>query len=178
MTSISIIGTAGRNDDAAKLNQGVFTKMNIKVNEILCDIGSREDRILVSGGAAWADHVAVIQYLNGFAKQLILHLPAKFDMDKRCFVGSKDAEISNYYHKKFSDNMGVDSLFQLWMAIDQKAVVCNWPGFKARNSRVAKSQYIIALTYNNGNIPKDGGTKHTWDMATTPNKIHIDIGSL
>ena len=42
---------------------------------------------------------------------------------------------------------------------------------------VAKSDYLIAFTWNKGNVPKDGGTLNTWNKCKN-NKIHISLLTL
>src|SRR5690606_1280513 len=74
-TTIAIIGTAGRGDDAAKLGPALFAAM---VRDAAERVAAFPDPRLVSGGAAWADHVAVKLFLEGKVAGLTLHLPAEF----------------------------------------------------------------------------------------------------
>lgn len=179
MNRISIIGTAGRKEDAPKLNLQLFNKMEEAVEKSLNTIEPNiQERVLVSGGAAYADHVAVRLFLQGKAAKLILHLPSKFDAKNSVFYGNKSGFTSNFYHIEMQKKTQINSLKEISEAIEKGAIVTCWDGFFQRNDWVAKSPYIIALTFNNANFPKDGGTKHTWDQATTKNKYHIDIGSL
>jgi hypothetical protein len=63
MTTISIIGTAGRGEDGDRLNLDVYTKMYRKAKQLVDEIEPVvENQHLVSGGAAYADHLAVLLF--------------------------------------------------------------------------------------------------------------------
>ena len=144
------------------------------------------DTTAISGGAAWADHLAVKLFLAGKIKHLELHLPStitngRFDGDRGTSGGA-----SNYYHDKFSTITGENSINQIIEAINRGATVTYEPnamGYKAmftRNSKVANSNAdtLLAYTFGNTEIPADGGTLHTWNMVTTGIKHHIQINKL
>ena len=52
------------------------------------------------------------------------------------------------------------------------------PGLLERNQGPASSDYLMAFTWSEGINPKDGGTKKTWDITKTKNKIHIPLSGL
>lgn len=181
---IGIIGTAGRREDADKLSAKIYARMIAHCRETLYDLIQEADwhkLKLVSGGAAYADHLAVHSFLEDEAPALRLYLPAEFKKGK--FVSSAarwDAgSIANYYHKKFSDACNLDSLREIALAIEQGAEIrINKAGFKARNLQVARYvDYLIAYTFGEGSIPKDGGTLHTW-KACPSSKKHYPIDKL
>lgn len=122
---------------------------------------------LVSGGAAVADHLAVLLYLNDPKLQLTLHLPAPFDLQKQQFVETPGnmyapGNIANYYHRKATKSCGVKSLEQIAQAINKGAKVIVTPGFKERNTKVAQeSDVLVAFTFGDGAVLKDGGTLDT-----------------
>lgn len=185
MHYVAIIGTAGRGSDVSLLTRQLFFRMVDKVDEIITvELGLRRPEVvLVSGGAAWGDHVAVGLFLRTRGKEdayagLDLHFPAIFT-DTR-FVGNRDAGTANYYHRLFSEKVGGDSIGGLWRAINAGANVFRGNGFFARNLQVAaKADYVIAQTFNPGDFPKDGGTKHTWDRCLmAKRKIHINLFEL
>lgn len=179
MTSIAIIGTAGRNEDGPKIDRNVYDLMiRAALNKAIEIEPDRDKRVFVSGGAAVADHIAVHGYLKGHSKQLILQLPAKFNTKTCKFEGSRDADICNYYHNNFYKRTDIESLEEIAEAIDIGAVVRVHNGFFDRNGAVALAQHIIALTFGSGVVPKSGGTKNTWDIARTTSKFHIPIGTL
>ena len=69
--TIAIVGTAGRKDDAQKLYPEMFTAMvertreaiTLLENDPLAPPGAKLSHA-VSGGAAWADHIAVRLFNN------------------------------------------------------------------------------------------------------------------
>ena len=100
--TISIIGTSGRGDNFIKLLPDHWPKMCNKSEEYIQSIvnNSWEKVILVSGGAAWADHIAVDLYLKHPESQLVLHLPAKWETSKEQFKqNNKAGSLSNTLHK-------------------------------------------------------------------------------
>lgn len=139
---------------------------------------------LVSGGAAWADHLAVRLYLDGSVKHLILHLPAPF-VDGQ-FQGEREsaASAANYYHHLFSTVLDVDTRQEVADAIAKGAKVTEQPiargygAMFARNALVAKvSKAVIAYTFGDGDEPADGGTKDTWGQVKG-DRIHVPLAPM
>ncbi|MCK9556329.1 hypothetical protein M0R36_11060 [bacterium] len=182
MIHIGIIGTAGRGEDIKLLDTTIYENM--------CEYSFRfiknykkEEVILISGGAAWSDHIAVNLYLKNVCNSLILFLPCEFKNGK--YEEGSDykcpGNIANYYHKKFSDKIKISSLNQISEAINKGAAVnVNFNGFFARNLDIAnKSDILLAFTNTEGNTPKkDSGTYHTWKNCKSLLKIHISISKL
>lgn len=176
---IAVIGTAGRDKTRP---------MTDKHWDFMCETIAAEvkpEDTLVSGGAAWADHVAIWAYGTGLVKNLILHLPAPFFPENRFQGPSMSAgQTCNHYHKLFSETMGFDSMGHISQAIRQER--CHWtlepvgPGygaFAARNRKVANTcSHMVAFTFGEGGVPADGGTKMTWDMAADKLRIHVPLG--
>lgn len=154
--AISIIGTAGRGDDIKKLNYELYRKMIHQVNRIVEKIGCKN---LVSGGAAWADHIAVVLSFK-YKYKLTLHLPAKFENG---FIDGPTAHTTDYYHKKFTEKCfkTMTSYDHFKLVKDRGAEFIIHNGFKERNKFVAESRYVIACTFGDGEYVKDGGTAHT-----------------
>lgn len=187
MTTLAIIGTAGRKDDAAKLNRSVFSSMGITGKQVVEQTNATN---LVSGGAAYADHVAVRLYLRDIASQLTLHLPAKWDKKNCCFkdTGEVDYKINpggtaNYYHRKFSTVVGINSLEDIQYAIKKGAEVIVTEGFMERNTKVAEqADIILAMTFGQGAYIKDGGTADTarkfFAKGVPKGAYHYDLNSL
>lgn len=193
---MSIIGTAGRRDDAAKINKGLYDRMYAEALSIVKS--HPETTAVMSGGAAVADHLAVRLFLSNEVKRLILHLPAGFDQKTRQFVGPDDmsANTANHYHRQFQRSTGIDSLGEIAQAIANPAcrTFVNPRGFKARNLDVAKADILVALTFGTKtgrysiNEPesmsadaaglKDGGTAHTYGASRARTKYHIDLHEL
>ena len=93
MTTVSIIGTSGR---AGNITKELYTKMisaSVKyLKSLLLD-----SIILVSGGAAFSDHIAVHLYLHKDQYQLNiislhLDLPCKFNMNTNKFEDNGNSD--------------------------------------------------------------------------------------
>lgn len=162
MKTVSIIGTAKKFDFQKAYKQAEdYIENNISKdwNEIH----------LVSGGAAYGDHIAVRLFLAHPESSFTLHLPCKFDK-KYEDTGVKDWRINpgntaNYYHSLFSKNEGIDSLKEIEQAISIGANILVYKGFHKRNAEVAKSDYTIAFSYSKEDYPTDGGTNFTWKLC-------------
>ena len=176
--TVAIIGTAGRDKDKP-MTTHLWERMVADAKQRV-----RPDDTLVSGGAAWADHLAVRLYLDGDVKHLVLHLPAPFVDGK--FQGEREsaASAANYYHDMFRRNAGVDGLADLAAAVAKGAKVTEQPVAKgygamfARNALVAKqADAVVAYTFGEGDTPADGGTKDTWDQVKGARQ-HVPLLSL
>src|ERR1700722_8290227 len=79
-TALSIIGSAGRNEDAAKVSKERFTSMGHDAHETITKKLKLDPKsvILVSGGAAFGDHVAVKLFLEYGYPRLRLFLPCEW----------------------------------------------------------------------------------------------------
>lgn len=189
---ISIIGTAGRNEDSNKMSKVLFTTVMNHVKHFIINILhlNFNNIILVSGGSAWIDHVAVRLYLenifsddnNKFAG-LQLHLPCPIikDINTNKYIFSPNSTAGtmlNSLHSNFCNKMG-SNFHSIEDIISVQAlnavIISNYNGFLDRNKAVSKSEYIIAYTFNNSNIPKEGGTKHTWDLSKSNHKYHFSL---
>lgn len=186
MTTVSIIGTAGRSHQDPTIT--MYNKMISSAIRYLQSLSG--EIILVSGGAAWSDHVAVHLYLNRqqYALPILglrLYLPCAFDLITKRYVdtGSSDwrvnpGRISNIYHQQFSNAIGRNSLDELAHVIqDDHVYIEVFNGFHARNSRVAQSEYILAFTWGQ-NEPEDGGTLDTWNKAKHAKRTHVNLATL
>jgi hypothetical protein len=173
MSSLAIIGTAGRGNDGFKLSKSHFDLMYNISNELISDFKSNNLNVdtLVSGGAAYADHVAVKLYLNNIIPNLILHLPCNFDLNEIIYKnayyskGLKNTatieNIINGYHRAFSRKVGFNSLLDIKLAIEKGAKTSISNSFKARNIKVASADMVLAMTFGQNEYVKPGGTSHT-----------------
>lgn len=176
-----IIGTAGRGNREL-LSKALWFKMLDKAKELI-----PKGTIGISGGAAWSDHIAVELYRQGHLHDLILHLPSPINgnLFKGRF-GSAGA-AANYYHKLFSEVIGVDSIRQITEAIETGIQYTSQEpntGLRAmfvRNSIVAKEADLktltVAFTWSRDGL-EDSGTKHTWDLIKQGDKIHVSLHDL
>lgn len=183
---LAIIGTAGRKDDADLLTLDKWKEMKRVIARF---VEERNILSAISGGAAYADHLAVGLYNADYIENLELALPCAYDLDNIMFVdnGDKDwrknpGKTCNYYHRQFSEKVGINSLLQIKDAIISGAIVKIEDGFFARNSLVAEADILIAFTFGEGAKLKDGGTadttkkflnKHNSSLA-----YHYDLNSM
>jgi hypothetical protein len=186
MIRVAIIGTAGRRDDDTRLSSHGFLAMcNVTRAHIKQIRRAQPDTLIaaVSGGAAWADHIAVELFLTNDVDALELHLPCSYDMKSMrfqdigsCSLQTNPGGTANYYHRKFSKTVNRNSRKEIYQAINKGAKVHIWDGFHARNQHVAQSDYMLALTFGRDGVPKPGGTRHTWNAAPKYcKKIHIPL---
>ena len=179
MKSIAVIGTAGR-DKGKPYSRSLWERM-------LEDASGRftSDVELVSGGAAWADHIAVALFLaNPVRFRLRLYLPTVFAPHTCRFVGpaNSSASAANYYHEQFTKIAGVDGRQDIAEAISMPGVTyecepssAGYGGMFARNKKVAQSVIgCLAYTWGEGKEPLDGGTKNTWDQVVG-RKVHVPL---
>ena len=162
MLTISIAGTAGRKDDEKKLNRELYLSCYYTVKKLVLTFG--EPIHVVSGGAAYMDHLAVLLFKNKVAEKLTLHLPCKWDGNKLYDSGVFDWKTNpggtaNFLHRKFQEKIQITSFEHLKNAIENpNCETTVSEGFHARNALMAKSDALIALTFGSKNKVKDGGT--------------------
>lgn len=182
---LAIIGTAGRGPDSLSLTVAKWNDMKRIVARF---IKEQNIKHVVSGGAAFSDHMAVGVYLAGLVEKLDLYFPCKFDTEKVEFYDSgsdisfvNPGGVANFYHEHFSKKMGIKSLLQIKQAIDKGAFTDVKDGFHARNVFVAKADMVIAFTFGNGAVVKDGGTAHTCREYLKSGKkqlFHVDLSTM
>lgn len=178
---VAIIGTAGRNQVPT------IQEWDYMLQQAVANVSPTD--WVVSGGAAWADHLAVQLYLDGLVAGIIIHFPAPFFNSKYVEHSSKSAgSAANYYHNKMSNVLGYNTLSQISEVLACAATDKNvestfqpaqagYQGMFARNKLIAESATrMLAFTYAKGDVPADGGTKDTWDNFQGPKK-HIPIST-
>ena len=187
MSNIGIIGTAGRNGDGQRLNKKVYNKVIENIKDFISEKKINvDDLTLVSGGSSWMDHTAVTLFLsNAYPNmKLTLHVPCEYDSINKEFADTKKVDwitnpggTLNYYHRLFSKT----SLNEIDLAIKKGAKIVISKGMMSRNKSVSDDvKFLLAFTFGDGDVPKDGGTKKTWDYAK---KIgiecrHIPLGNI
>jgi len=165
--TLSIVGTAGRGQDYDKLNLVIYNEMYRIADKLLDYINNSSPiklTMLVSGGAAFADHLAVRLYLNNRIPNLRLYLPCDYEDGK--FIDNYSdfgtvADTANWYHSQFEKETKQNSIKEIQKAIEKGADVTVVHGFKNRNTNVSMSNYILAMTFGEKETLKDGGTKDT-----------------
>eukprot|EP01132_Coremiostelium_polycephalum_P008527 gene8527-10482_t len=198
--TVSVIGTAGRGKEI-ELTRQHFEFMCNHLELYLTENKLTWDSIiLVSGGAAWADHVAIESYFRHPETELLIYLPCElveiknstssndnnnnnnikkyqyYDSLEKNFV-KNPGRTSNKYHSEFSKTMNRDTMTEIMKAKEIGAVLnSDYHGYHARNTMVAKSDYILAFTLAPGDSPlSPSGTSDTWKKAKTLNKKHIPL---
>lgn len=177
MLKISIIGSAKGNIDFNKLLQ--ISEEYIE-NNITNDWSKIE---LISGGAAYCDHIAVKLFIKHPTSKLTLHFPCKWDINNKEFFDTKIIDwktnpggTANYYHKLFNKKCNLNSFDDIELAIKLGAkIIDSYNGFHKRNIIVGKCDYMIAFSFGKGNEPTDGGTSYTWSNSNCKNKKHFSI---
>jgi hypothetical protein len=176
---VAIIGTAGRD----KTRNMCIELWNWMVEDAISRI--KQGAHVVSGGAAWADHLAVELFLRGHAGELTLHLPAPIT-DQFWFEGpyKSAASAANYYHAQFSTVIGRHSIEEIVKASQMEMchgtvqpVGAGYGAMFQRNALVAECEQMLAYTFGQGDVPADGGTKDTWDKCRGM-KLHVPLINL
>ena len=180
--ALAIIGTAGR--DKTK----PFTR---RLWEAMCE--DARDRVrthgfqtVVSGGAAWADHLATHLFLTGLVARMTLHLPAPLQSGHFAGPFRSSGSAATYYHHRFSEVIGTRSIEELERCVarrecqlTQQPVAVGYRGMFERNKLVARDAgAILAYTWGDGDVPADGGTRHTWDQCDAQARWHIRLNDL
>ena len=124
-TYVGVIGSAGRGADQGFVTADNFSKMVDATLVMISEKFAQDEQIcLVSGGAAFADHVAVALWNKFHAesenkniKKLVLFLPSPWNHDAQNpqfeALNHSDGRIANFYHAQFSKSTGIQSLHDL-----------------------------------------------------------------
>ena len=161
---LAVIGSAGRGEDAKRVTKELYRAMYDRLLAFITELGTVEE--LGSGGAAFADHLAVLAFLAGKMPRLWLSLPASFVLSTGRFVEpylKSPGSITNYHHRNFSRAVGGDSLRALRRALLADGCTSDvFLGFEERNAPIAAwADGVIAFTFGDGAILKDGGSART-----------------
>jgi hypothetical protein len=182
---LAVIGTCGR-ENKERVTKDLFDLMCQTVESHVKNRlkQSWSNITLVSGGAAFSDHVAVCLYLKHADEgcRLLLALPCEFVNDNQYEDNKKQhwtknpGGLANYYHRWFSGILGHDTLKDIKEALTRGASKVIGRGFHNRNNLIAKSTYLIAFTWET--CPTHGGTFDTWKKAKGASKVNIDLREL
>lgn len=179
MARIALIGTAGR-DKSYPLTRELWDAMTGDVG-----VWVNPEDVLISGGAAWADHLAVHAWLQGWCAGLELYLPAPLEGGRFAGPFKSAGSTANYYHQRFSGVIGEDTLAQVAHAIEKGAVTQFEPvapgvgAMFVRNKKVAQAaQAVVAYTFGEGDQPADGGTLDTWKQVASGDRLHVPMSQL
>lgn len=180
---VAVVGTAGRGKEVQHLlTRCLFESM---VKEVAARLVRPLETVLISGGAAWADHVAVTLFLRGKVAGLELHLPCAWDAAKNQFVdtgsshwAANPGRTANAYHRKFTTVLGRSSMNEIATARARGAVFATHDGFHARNTVLAREcDRTISLTWAEGDAPTSGGSLDQWRKCLKA-KEHVSLHTL
>ena len=106
------------------------------------------------------------------------NLASRYEDNDKKHWSVNPGRVANSYHDKFSKEIGCNTLEEIEQAKQMGAQIINGVhGFHARNTNIAKSDYLIAFTWSNSNTPIAGGTLDTWNKCTS-HKIHVSLYDL
>jgi hypothetical protein len=178
--TLGVIGTAGRKERMTKEHFVFMVERTKKAIAAIKEATGAEAVRLVSGGAAWSDHVAVSLFIKGDVQAVSLHLGAQFETDGFTVKQANDAgDLLNKYHRQFSLAMtggksAGHSLSTIGNLVNQyyqdprdERIQFTFQngeikGLFDRNTLIAKdSDFLIAFTF--GEKGPIGGTKDTYD---------------
>lgn len=177
MIKVAIIGTSGRNPmDSMRLTAD---HMKWMAENVLCYIEhviktTTDNIILISGGSAWADHVAVQLYLSHNFAGLELYLPTDFDVENKKYANTYEGTMLNLLHSQCKEKINIDVLNELAEAIPKRTTtVVIKRGFLQRNSLVSKKcDHLICFVFSH---IISGGSNDTWKKTKHQNKIVFDL---
>ena len=110
--TVSIIGPAHN----VHRGYDAYKQMVENVHKCIISLGLNPQEVtLVSGGAAWSDHVAVSLYKYNGYKDIIVWSPCKFTdtgfLDNGQYSWTVNpGKTANTYHAKFKELTGIDSI--------------------------------------------------------------------
>ncbi len=186
MQRLGIIGTAGRD----YIQLGILTAdhmhfMADKIYEYVEKVmnTTTENVILVSGGSAWADHVAVQLYLTKKFAGLELYLPSEFDHKKKKFKNTHEGRTLNNLHEQCQVKTQMPVLDELARVVSSSKASANSKvkiiikrGFKQRNTLISQNNdHLVAFTFSTSDEPNSGGTADTWLKTKHDNKKHYSL---
>lgn len=163
--NVGIIGTAGRNTDFDRLTYTHFENMVRMTLSVIGPIGLMSNNIkLYSGGAAWADHVAVTLCNRGMTHPTNLTIFSPTDFNEGGFIGHspgaiKTADTINYHHRRFSEKIKRDTFLDICdVTLGGATFVIGNGNFFERNLKIANSLFeedlLIAFTFGDPSEPE------------------------
>lgn len=201
-TRLAIIGASGRDEDGQRFaNQpDMFLRRMVDAARTIASLTGA--RILVSGGAAWADHIAILLFLEEPMRfSLHLHLPAFLRADPRdphsmeyldsgADGGKSAAAVSNRLHREFHRQIaplrpGWSPFRDLHTAfVHTSATNRLYRGFMPRNDAVAAdADAVLAMTFGAGpQVKARSGTAYTMAAFLRSHDrsraFHLDLSSM
>jgi hypothetical protein len=156
--TIAVIGTAGRGADAGRVTADLWPLMErdcaLRIAELAPALSAPPGSLrLVTGGAPWADHLAVRLWRAGAGAGLRLCLPAA-PTDRGFDPEDPVGASMNAAHAAFEAATGVPGLAELRAARQAGAALSVHPGRSARNAAVAgDADAVLAYTFATSPAP-------------------------
>lgn len=147
---LAVSGSTGKNEDGDHISPLMYDN----AYDILIDtMNEAKDFELISGGCAFADHLAVRAFNEGIATKLILSLPAEFSNK---YENSKFGKIANHHHDHFNKICNLNSFEEISQAINNGAEVYFCKDFFDRNNVIIdNSNKLIVFTFDQKTIIDD-----------------------
>lgn len=176
---VAVVGQSGSKECQPRLRADMFTFM---VDTLMEMKGLCQTDTLLSGGAAWADHAAVVLFNKRRVKDLHLYLPCEWDDKAKRFAdnghysySSNPGKLANHLHMLFSEKCRRDSLRDIQRALDDGATYEVHDGFRSRNRELARNcDRMVCFTQSPVDRPISGGSFHVWNQCQKP-KEHINL---
>ena len=152
VVTVAIVGPSGR-DPCNAYTHGTFrAMMDMAAKTIDGKVGlPRRDVVLVSGGSAWSDHVAVSLYLDAVQSMspfagLRLYLPCAIDVKSNAFTPlDRCGRILNKLHAQFGRTCGMNTVGEIVMALRTGATATVSHGFLACDVRILESHFLLTF---------------------------------
>jgi hypothetical protein len=170
---LAVVGTAGRGNDAIFLNRDVYIRMVSATVKFIESLGDLNRIRLVSGGAAWTDHIVITMVLQRIVRpeNVTVFAPSKFVEGEYYGTGyaERTSRTANHYHREFSKAVGGNTLTEIETAIHMGIHFIPGSGdFKARNTQVARfvspGGHLLAFTMGSNTSRQKPMTIHTFGM--------------
>ena len=148
---LAVLGSTGKNEDGDHISPNMY---NNAYDILLDTMFEVNDFNLSSGGCAFADHLAIRAFNEGYAKSLTLFLPAEFSQNK--YKQTKYGKVANHHHEHFSSICEIDSFSEISQAIENGAKVLSFKDFLDRNTNIIKSSdKMIAFSFSERTVVDD-----------------------
>lgn len=177
MITVSIIGFSGRSEK--EISGDVYYKSLEIAKKYIERFGQSSDIVLVAGGGAWCDHIAIDLYLSGDYKGLVIHGPCRWTGLEYDDNGAFDWRVNpgktaNHYHRTFSKATNKNSLSDIQNAIRKGAVYIEHEYYHSRFSSISETDYLLCFTWSRNTRPEKGAHLDIWKKAKCK-KIHVSL---
>jgi len=178
LVRLAIIGTNGHDyHESLKLETKHMEWIAIMVKNYITNTLSKttDQIILVSGGDAWVEHVAVQLYREGGFGGLNLYLPSEFNTKLHQYKNTHEGRSLNKLHAYCQEKTGAP-IFEELTSVNSKKTgvrITIQRGWKPRNTLIARGcDHLLAFTLGKGD-PNLDPAKDIWSKIPHTNKVHF-----